>query len=215
MVVSHFRENLSWINNVDMEKYSVMVVSKTLPTATIMQPENIGDEATAYMEYIIHFYDELPPYVVFVHGHEHSYHHVGSIVDIVNCMRFTKPYHNFNGNPTDDQFYCTLVDEGTPQEQFGFWKRNSDCFFAPIGGLAPIGPSTTFRFRMSGQFVVDRDQIRRYTRAQWSEMLRILYDACRDPSVNQRRECGKTYEFSWCALFTGETDEKQWNDRCP
>lgn len=215
LVIAHFNEDLKWMHDVDVDKYKVFLVSKTLQTASIYQSENIGYEASAYMEYIIANYDDLLPYSVFVHGHEHSYHHVGSMPALVNALRLDRPYHNFNGSQSDDQFYVTLVDSGkvigSHSDSHEFWERYHHRFFANIGGLWIPGPDSTFRYRMSAQFAVHRDLIRRHTRDQWRGMLAALTEACyQEP--RDMMSMAKAFEYSWFTLFTGETDEKLWND---
>lgn len=215
LVVSHFRENLCWLYDVDVDKYAIILVSKTLPSATLHQQHNLGDEATAYMEYIITYYDELPPYSVFVHAHEHSYHHVGRMQDLVNRLSLDTPYYNFNGSPTNDQFYHVLFESGkvpaSSEMEHAFWERHRHRLFSSIGGLPPLEQRGTMRFRMSAQFAVHRDLIRRHTRDQWRGILNSLMDMCRENTST--REFGKTFEYSWFTLFTGQTDEKLWNDR--
>jgi hypothetical protein len=97
LVVSHYNEDLQWTSLVDMNKYNIVLVSKTLENADIFQPKNIGYEASAFLEYIVKYYDTLPEYSVFVHGHETSWHHRGKMQDLVNNLQLgDKKYKNIN-----------------------------------------------------------------------------------------------------------------------
>lgn len=40
-----------------------------------------------YLTYIINNYDNLPPYAVFVHGHEKSWHQEGDIIDLIRGLQ--------------------------------------------------------------------------------------------------------------------------------
>ncbi len=98
VVIAHYNEDLSWVSKI---KYDHVVYSKTLAKGTNVhhQPINKGNEATAYMQYIVDHYDTLPEYMLFVHGHEKSWHHNGSIVDIINDVELS-PYKTLNKYPT-------------------------------------------------------------------------------------------------------------------
>lgn len=214
LVVSHYTEDLSWLAHVDRNKYRIVVVSKTLPHATIFCPENVGDEASAYLNYIVQHYDNLPEFCVFIHGHQRSWHHVGDMNDLVNSLPLCTAtgYHNFNarsGEP-DDGFYVMFVEESGPgphhQNEYQTWREISPRLFGGIGGF-PVPENKRFRFRCCAQFMVHRDFIRRHSKSEWETLLRDLLSACRD-----RTSAGHCYEFSWCLLLTGWWDEKAWDD---
>lgn len=40
-----------------------------------------------YLTYIINNYDELPPYVVFIHGHLESWHQEANIIELVQALQ--------------------------------------------------------------------------------------------------------------------------------
>jgi len=71
VVVAHYKENIDWLKNVRNMKTCVISRQGMAPGI----PPNRGNEASAYLEYIIHNYDTLSDYTVFVHGHRSDWHH--------------------------------------------------------------------------------------------------------------------------------------------
>lgn len=65
--------------------FTVKVYEKdpAMKEARFYIPKNKGNEASGYLKYILDHYDCLPEYVVFLHDHEVSWHHRGSIFDRV------------------------------------------------------------------------------------------------------------------------------------
>lgn len=237
LVVSHYREDLGWLDRVDRQKYTPVVVSKTYANANIFLPHNVGDETSAYLEYIVRTYDTFPEVLVFVHGHEHSWHHAGSMPDLLNHLPLQtlggigKKYHNFNcANPKDStgkserERFCKSYMEGghltlVGLAEFAKWQGCWTRLFAPVGLPAP---THTYRFRQSAQFVLHRDLIRQYTRDQWRSLLDTLYVMSREANETQTktidtpcsaRELSVLWEYTWCLLFTGHHDEWAWDDR--
>lgn len=220
LVIAHCFESLQWVERVDSGKYKTILVSKTQADADIFQTENIGFEASSYLQYIVKYYDELPCYSVFVHGHECSYHHVGSMPDLVNGLCFDKTYKNINGKTEDPEFYCHLVKDGHVNEgawfhdAFALLQKHTLKLFHSINGI-PVTTqllNRTFCFRMCAQFLVHRDLIRRHTKEQWLQMLLALNEACKHLGGSQNKECAQVFEYAWFTIFTGLLDEKAWND---
>lgn len=50
-----------------------MIYSVDNPRATLQTPANKGNEAMAYLTYIIDYYDRLPPISIFLHAHRDGY----------------------------------------------------------------------------------------------------------------------------------------------
>ena len=77
MVVSAYRDDLAWLRNVEAIGIRTHVYGRPgaeAPNANDQLPVNRGDEAAAYFRYLVDHYDDLPEYVMFVHGHEYAYH---------------------------------------------------------------------------------------------------------------------------------------------
>jgi hypothetical protein len=76
VVAAHFREDTSWLNELS-QYWPVLLLG---PGGL---PENKGNEAMAYLTYIIENYDNLPESVAFVHGHDSSWHTGGSQIQML------------------------------------------------------------------------------------------------------------------------------------
>lgn len=223
LVVAHCHEDIDWINRVDRSLYNIILVSKTRVDADIFQQQNIGNEASAYLEYIVKYYDDLPRFSVFVHGHEYSYHQNGSMPDLVNGLCFEKTFFNFDQPLDDPEFYLTMMENGKEKEgdrvslaNYYFW-RYIPLILKSVGGF-PVVNHDTFQFRKCAQFLVHRDLIRRHSRDQWSQVLADLITLSTDPQFprfehgNHSKDCACAIECAWFAIFTGLVDEKAWND---
>ena len=72
LCISHYDESLTWLNGADTP---FVLVSKTIysPPHLLTVPVNAGNEVSSYLLYIITFYDMLPEYTLFLHGHEHAW----------------------------------------------------------------------------------------------------------------------------------------------
>ncbi|GAB7353907.1 hypothetical protein MBLNU459_g4255t1 [Dothideomycetes sp. NU459] len=57
------------------------------PPEHLVIPKNKGHEAMVYLTFITDNYENLPPHVVFVHGHRNSWHQEGDIVDLVRALQ--------------------------------------------------------------------------------------------------------------------------------
>ena len=64
---------------------------------TLLIPQNKGNEASSYLKYIIDNYETLSEYSIFVHGHQHSWHHEGKLSSLLNDVYDMKTFfHNIN-----------------------------------------------------------------------------------------------------------------------
>lgn len=64
------------------------VVDDPSPPPELQIPKNKGHEAMVYLTFIINNWANLPPRVVFVHGHRNSWHQEGDIVHLIRSIRF-------------------------------------------------------------------------------------------------------------------------------
>lgn len=165
-----------------------MVYSKTLPDGANVhhQPLNKGNEASAYMQYIVDHYDALPDYTLFVHGHETSWHHDGSIVDIINGVELS-PYKSLNKYPTEKVNPDHPDVKGTLRD-------------FPLAFEFPPDAST-LHYDSCAMFCVSRDIIRRRPREFYERFLKYLWTTSTPNFYNSR--VGE-YTYRW--MFTdGDT----------
>lgn len=83
VVVAHCKEDLSWLRQHAVARGSVHVCSKlgcedpaplrTDPRCTVTS--NRGFETSSFLAFIVAYYDNLPPYVAFLHGSPHDWHY--------------------------------------------------------------------------------------------------------------------------------------------
>ena len=59
------------------------------PLPELQIPQNKGHEAMVYLTFIITHWDNLPPRVVFVHGHRTSWHQEGDMLPLIRSLRLS------------------------------------------------------------------------------------------------------------------------------
>jgi hypothetical protein len=145
LIISHFNEDLKWIEDLNDEYTDIRVYSKDLNfklqssriSALDFVEVNKGNEASCYLKYIIDNYHNLPTYSIFLHAHEYSPHHVGSISSVLDDLVDMKTYYfNFNNyklgyiltNPLVEHirnWYSEYLEyELGPIEDYGDWTPN-------------------------------------------------------------------------------------------
>lgn len=82
--------------------------------ATYFVPQNKGNEASGFLQYIIEHYTALPEHVIFLHDHESSWHHTGNIYDrIMEHIQTEVSYVNLNNiswNADPVEWISSLLD---------------------------------------------------------------------------------------------------------
>ena len=66
IVISRYNEDISWVNQLDTEKYNILLYNKgedNIDYPHINRP-NIGREAETMVNYILENYDKLPEFIV-------------------------------------------------------------------------------------------------------------------------------------------------------
>ena len=73
LVVATYDEDLSWVRQ---QPYPAVVYEKRDPDASGLHgvPRNTANEASAFLKFIVDYYDALPRAMVFLHGHRYAYH---------------------------------------------------------------------------------------------------------------------------------------------
>ena len=83
VLVNHYNENLFWLKNIN---YPFIISSKNIADKNLYFSINKGNEATAYLYYIIKYYDKLPEYTIFCHGHLIDWHQFNNIDIIIKSI---------------------------------------------------------------------------------------------------------------------------------
>ena len=126
LCVSHYLEDITWLLHVDTP---FIVASKTLSTTdpAIHIDVNAGNEVSSYLGqrlptivyvntltkrnpmcdvltgYIIRYYDDLPTYTLFLHGHDSHWHQIYNMHYIIYHLDFNQSYRNINNYWVNDR----------------------------------------------------------------------------------------------------------------
>jgi hypothetical protein len=160
---------------------------------------NYGDEALAYLTYIVGNYERLPEAVVFIHGHESAWHAPSSMKHVLKNTCFSKKigYHNLNhGKKAESRDFC-VSERGSPpihrvgakEEIEGLLTQNWINLFKPAF-------NNTFPRRICSdccaQFVVSRARLQQHPRSFYEQLLQLV------------RGHKTTLEREWRMIFVPE-----------
>lgn len=208
VIVAHYKEALKWTDDIDRERYNVLIFSKTKrEDVEMFQAENKGCEASAYLEYIVKYYDSLPEWSVFVHGHEFSKHHDGKLQDLVNKLEFKAPYFNFNKGSWPWNNYRINGVNMKESNAYPVLREVIPTLFSPLKSKFDFD-HRTWRGKMCAQFYVHRDLIKRHSLDDYKTLLNNLYTYTH-PKHNDKHKA-IYFEWLWFFIFTGEYDEKDY-----
>jgi hypothetical protein len=193
IVSSHYSENLDWLKNSDKD---VVVCSKVNDSPLCQQEANKGDEATAYLKFIIDNYNNLPKYIAFIHGHESGWHQIypNSLMELIFEKAKYKEYDYIplNGSIFDNIWYETKKPLLTK-----YW----DEFFRPY--LKRDIPD-----RLSAdccaQFIISRNAIKKYPKIAYENWYTIIINSEED-DLNIGKEHAQMFEYIWHIIY-GEND---------
>lgn len=95
-VVSRYKKNTDWVYNLrNINKY--YIYDKENPENKYNIPVNKGNEASVYLKYIVDNYNNLADFTFLIHDDEYSWHHSGSIIDLLDeAVKSKKLYYNIN-----------------------------------------------------------------------------------------------------------------------
>jgi hypothetical protein len=73
-------DDLHWL---DQQPFPYTVMVKGLPAGTPNNiPVNRGRDSSSHLQFLVENYDDLPPRMIFVHGHNSSWHRRVSVCDV-------------------------------------------------------------------------------------------------------------------------------------
>lgn len=150
-------------------------------------PRNKGLEASGYLKYIIEHYNNLPLHVAFIHDHEFSWHHCGSIYTILmNNIGKNIWYTNLNS------FVWTNMNI----EWFSFIKYWYNVYLLPELGPMEIYGDFMTGYQGCAQFIVHRNIIR--TRSL--DFYINLYDWIMTTKLHDYYS-GRFMEYTWHLIW--------------
>lgn len=158
------------------------------PFIELKVDKNRGNEASAFLAYVVDRYDTLDEHTVFLHDHERSWHHRGSIVDrVLECVGADAGYRNLNS------FRLGSIRESALYPMVAEWFQT---YLAPyVGDVATHGDWTVGRLGCS-QMLVHRDNIRRWPKRVYSDLLQWLLETPLDDAIS-----GRFLEWTWDLLW--------------
>ena len=210
IVTSHFNEDLRWLKR---SRYPVVVCDKpgARPMPFPADPSctlgvNRGQEASAYLQYIVANYDRLPGHVAFIHGHEKAWHQKlpMSMLEAIDRARIDKyDFISLNGVQHSKIFSGSAVtnfprraqDVEVDHHAHRLLKRLWDLHLRPI--FERPFPEH-LRFPCCAQFIVSSRAIRRHPK----EVYKRLLDMVLDPGNGDSRTVAIAMEWVWHMLFT-------------
>jgi len=172
IVISTYKKPILYAERLRQKGFEVRAYTKENPDSPYNVPKNVGQDATAYLKYIIDNYENLPEYSIMTHDHEYSHHQDGNIVDaIINQIGNSNPYYNFNIVTGPGEFY---MGETT---QFIKWYNE---FLEPyLGPLKQYGEFVRNQ-KLNGQFLVHKSLIV----ANPKKMYENIYNWCMNSNVD-------------------------------
>ena len=192
LCISHYEEGLHWVRDIHTP---FIIVSKTIQDRRIMHvPVNRGNEVSSYLLYITQYYDFLPEYTLFVHGHERDWHQLYNLYFIVNHLRLDQGYHNINNFLVDDRNIST---NKYMQQLHSLW---AELFQDELGDF----PRTGFKEKCCAQFVVHRDRIRLRSRHFYQRLYDFVISDRQDDAEavdGYHSSMSFVVEFIWHYIF--------------
>lgn len=204
IVSSHYKEDLSWLKN--QTKYDYIIYSKNpqaklilnLPDDKLKIIKNRGMEANSYFNFIIDFYENLPDYVAFCHGHETAWHQHDLILNVIDRYNFKDEYFTLN-NP----YYRNCLYENCPQEVNFPEEKRAWNQIKSLKDQLMIEMPNKIEITMGAQFVVTKEAILRNSKSfyinfrDWLDTQEVLED----------HTAGMMVEQLWYLIFTGKEVE--------
>jgi hypothetical protein len=184
IVTSHFREDLTWLKN---SKYPVVLIDHEGASPSPFKPSviipNKGTEASVYLKYIIDNYYNLPEYIVFLHGHEHSWHQYKDrhILDMIHNVKLS------GGDYVSLNEFWAITDDDMNKIITKHWH-----VIEPWVGKQPKEYGHCWG---SAQFIISRDRILRHPREAYVHWFQTIITS--DDDFNM----GVMFERTWHYIF--------------
>lgn len=163
VVVSRYHNPVDWVYRLTGVN-QIFVYEKENPNSPYNVPVNKGQEASAYLKYVVDHYDVLADYTFFTHDEEYSWHHKGNIVDLFyEAKNSGRLYYNINekcilGSIMSNPLYPEIIE----------WYKTYIERYIPMDNLPNI--DFTVGNRGSAQFLVHRCLIRRLPRVFYEDL---------------------------------------------
>ena len=161
---------------------------------------NIANEATTYLYYIIHNYDNLPNNMIFIHDENESWHHEGKITEkiyewIEEYEENGKTYYEVNNRPQIVKNFVNKTHEK-------FWNDIFQPYFGDYDKCKKVDG------KCCAQFIVSKQNVRKNPKELYERYYNWLITNTsgegngdeNDPYSGH--ETGRYAEYTWNTLFT-------------
>jgi hypothetical protein len=154
---------------------------------------NKGCEASSYLKYIIDNYDNLPDKIILLHDHEFSWHHDGSIIEVIkNNIDKNKDYINLNSYVWNNNEW----DKSRDNNFFILYKR----FLEPYYGNINLFLNFKEGHKGCAQFILHKNRIKRNSYKFYLDLYNYCMDECQDYG-HVEKGFGYFMEFVWHIIF--------------
>ena len=185
-IIAHYNENLDWTKNLI---YPYTVISRNNIPKEIAP--NKGYEASAYLEYIINNYENLPDICIFVHGHRNDWHHKENIDEKIKNLDFLYNYYNINDLKTDYLKNHT--------KEFNILKNFIYIFNNILDKQIIV---ENIKYKPCGQFYIKKENILIHSKDIYKELYNFLMTT-NIPSYWSAR----FFEYLWHFIFTNNYED--------
>ncbi|MGI0135397.1 MAG: DUF3431 domain-containing protein, partial [Candidatus Micrarchaeaceae archaeon] len=236
LVVAAYKENLAFLDELDTRipklvyrmrhpQIAALDMSSVRPEDSIERRNNITDstlintrlhystghclEASSFLMFILQYYNHLPEYITFIHGHRQSWH-VKNVTRVINFFNWT--YIITNSQSKVEPFFFNI-------NTFKTWKLTDESWSVLAahwhevfqGQLVPHTqqPPHPFVYNCCAQFMVHRSAILARPLSYWQH----LYKWCRYTTVKPYW-AGRIMEWMWGPLM-GQKSHKRLHNLYP
>jgi hypothetical protein len=164
IVVSRYKKNTDFIYKLEKYGVNILIYDKETPSNPYNVPINRGNEASAYLKYIVDHYDNLPEYTFFIHDEEYSWHHNGSIEErFLEAVDSNELYYNINN------YYLKPTTNIKEKYKFYRWYKK---YIQPYIPLKILPKKWMEGYKGCAQFLVHRSLIQHLPKKFYQD----LYD---------------------------------------
>lgn len=203
IVSSHYSEDMTWL--LTQNKYDFVVYSHNENAKNILSLddnrlriiENKGREATSFLKFMIDFYDDLPDFIAFCHGHESAWHQSKSVLEAIN---------DYNGEEfftLNNQYYRNSLYEDCPLFLSCNLSKKSWEDVKVFCKSNDIEIPEKLELTMGAQFVVKKDCILRNSK----EFYKKIYDWFYKQTLTEDFKAAMLIEQLWYFILTGKNIE--------
>jgi hypothetical protein len=196
-------ENVSWIKE-ELPGLDTAIYVMDDPDAPLHPPKNKGNEAMAYLTYIIDHYEKLPDIIIFMHAHRFAWHNndiLGN--DAAEMVRRLSSEHVMR------QGYMNLRCHWKPgcpdwlhpqSHEDDIVKQEQPMLEQAWHGIFPLDPVPSVLAQpCCAQFALSRERILRVPKSSFVYYRDWLLRTTLSTYIS-----GRIWEYTWQYVFTGE-----------